>query len=90
MFRYLHSLVVLPLQDIFSSLASQVEGVEGSVARLVLFVVGIIGFIYCAFSLRKYLAGDGRGDKEFVKLAVGIVLSVVLIAAGAAFFGHAE
>lgn len=60
----------------------------GTIKGIAIMVIGIVTLVYAAFGLRKYLSGDGRGDQELVKVIVGVVISMALLAGGmAAFFG---
>lgn len=81
-------LIVSDGQDIFSKLSGDMQtDVVPAVAKTALMLVGIITAVYVAFGLRKYLAGDGRGDKEFVKILTGAFIAIILIAAGLAISG---
>lgn len=75
-------------QDIFSKLSGDMQkDVVPAVAKTALILVGLITTVYVAFALRKYLAGDGRGDKEFVKILTGAFIAIILISAGLAISG---
>ena len=72
--------------DIFSRVASDLNGSMGVVVKTAMMLVGFVYLVYAAFGLRKYLSGDGRGDKEFVKMLTGAVIAIVLITIGATVF----
>lgn len=69
-------------EDIFSAISTDMDEAIPMAGKTALLLVGIITAVYAAFGLRKYLAGDGRGDKEFVKIVTGAAISMILIAAG--------
>lgn len=55
---------------------------------MALMVAGIITAVYAGFGLRKYLAGEGRSETELLKVIIGFVVFLVLLAGGLlAFFG---
>lgn len=72
--------------DIFSALSGNISASSGGFVRVAFLFLGIIGLVYCAFSLRRYLMGEGRGDKEFLKLITGTVISILLVSASIVFF----
>ena len=87
-FRPVLSVVLSLVQgDIFSSIENDLNKSSSDVVSIALILVGVIGTVYAAFGLRKYLSGDGRGDKEFVKIVTGSAIALILIGAGAFLLG---
>lgn len=59
---------------------AEVSGLRAGVVTLVRVAVGIIGTIYVAINLVKYFRGQGDSQNSLIRVVVGLVMSVILIA----------
>jgi len=59
---------------------TEVSGLREGVVTLVRVAVGIIGTIYVAINLIKYFRGQGDSQNSLIRVVVGLVMSVILIA----------
>jgi len=67
-------------QSFISEINSEVSGLRDGVVTLVRVAVGIIGTIYVAINLVKYFRGQGDSQNSLIRVVVGLVMSVILIA----------
>lgn len=59
---------------------TEVSGLREGVVTLVRIAVGLIGTIYVAINLVKYFRGQGDSQNSLIRVVVGLVMSVILIA----------
>ena len=59
---------------------AEVSGLRSGIVTLVRVAVGIIGTVYVAINLIKYFRGQGDSQNSLIRVVVGLVLSVILIA----------
>lgn len=67
-------------QSFITEINSQVSGVREGIVTLVRYAIGIIGTIYVAINLIKYFRGQGDSQNSLIRVVVGLVMSVILIA----------
>ena len=59
---------------------AEVTGLRSGIVTLVRVAVGIIGTVYVAINLIKYFRGQGDSQNSLIRVVVGLVMSVILIA----------
>lgn len=67
-------------QSFITQINSEVSGLREGIVTLVRVAVGIIGTIYVAINLIKYFRGQGDSQNSLIRVVVGLVMSVILIA----------
>lgn len=67
-------------RDFVNQINNEVSGLRDGVVTLVRVAVGIIGTIYVAINLIKYFRGQGDSQNSLIRVVVGLVMSVILIA----------
>lgn len=67
-------------QSFITEINKEVSGLRDGVVTLVRVAVGIIGTIYVAINLVKYFRGQGDSQNSLIRVVVGLVMSVILIA----------
>lgn len=67
-------------QSFITQINEEVSGLREGIVTLVRVAVGIIGTIYVAINLIKYFRGQGDSQNSLIRVVVGLVMSVILIA----------
>ena len=67
-------------QSFITEINNEVSGLRDGIVTLVRVAVGIIGTIYVAINLIKYFRGQGDSQNSLIRVVVGLVMSVILIA----------
>lgn len=67
-------------QSFITEINNEVSGLREGIVTLVRVAVGIIGTIYVAINLIKYFRGQGDSQNSLIRVVVGLVMSVILIA----------
>lgn len=66
--------------DFIGKINTEVSNARAGIVLLVRISIGIIGTVYVAINLIKYFRGQGDSQNSLIRVVVGLVLSVILIA----------
>lgn len=65
---------------IFSSMQNELTTAKTSIKPILNIVIGLVSAIYVVINLAKYFKGDRESSSELIKVAVGVVVAVILLA----------